>query len=239
MNNNDNQKPLYKRVWFWAIIALSSILAFQTFSMHKATTKMADESTPKSSKIKTNIGHITTNKEKNSNKKANPTKSVKTSKSDNIIEFESQKLEILNKKNYDINFDDNSWNSALTKINNIEVIKTNPFIYSDSNSDKAEGLVILNISIHPSEDVNFNTASANLITNDGQQIETEFYSIKNYKENPDGEIANGVKKDGTLIFPIEKLNGIDDLTKLRLKFDASNNDDSDDHDYDMTINLNN
>jgi len=228
------KKPFYKLWWIWIIIALSALLVFQTLTTktHKQSTEIPEKTTLKKPQVKETSGHVTTN-----NEKGVTSKPKTPQKSNQSIEFEDEKLNVIDKKKYDLDFSDDSWSSAAIKVNNIEIIKTDSFIYDDSTNDKAQGLAIVNISIMPSKDIYAFMSSANLITSDGQQIETDYYSLKNYKDNPSGEIANGAKKDGNLVFPIEKLDKIEDIKNLRLKFDASDDDESDEYNYDFTINL--
>jgi len=236
MKNTENNKKFYKLWWFWVIIALSTLMIFQTLAIHKQSTSMSDKTTikssNKSSKSKKTSGHITTNTEKGTVPKKTSLK-----ESTQSLEFEDEKLNVLSRKKYNLDFSDDSWSSAAIRVNNVEIIKTDSFVYNESTNDKAQGLAIVNISIMPSKDIYAYMSSANLITNDGQQIETEYYSIKNYKENPSGEIANGAKKNGNLIFPIDKLDQIENIKNIRLKFSAADDDELDNHDYDFTINL--
>lgn len=243
MKKNEVKKPFYKLWWFWVIVALSALLAVQTFTKNTQTNTNIKKEATTASKKETTSSHVTTKSEKGATtKKSSPKrKSAKTESgqtNSQSIEFESEPLNVISKKKYDLNFSDKNWDASTIKVNHIEIIKTTPFTMDDSAKETMQGLAVVNISILPSRDIYAYTSSANLITNDGQQVETEFYSLDNYKDNPSGAIANGVNKEGNLIFPLEKLEKIEDLSKLRLKFDAvDDNNDDDTHDYDLTINL--
>lgn len=233
MKSKEHKKEIYKLWWFWIIIALSTMLIFQTFFNHRQTTQFADKGNITNTKVNNASSHVTTK----SKKGVAPTKSPSID-TNNLIKFEDKNLNILDKKKYNLDFSDNSWPGATTKIESVEVIKTDPFVFNDSTNAKAQGIIIAHLSLLPSKDIYAYTGTATLITNNGQQIETEYYSVKNYQENPDGSIANGVTKSGDLIFPIEKLDQVKDINSLRLKFSVEDDNDSDDnYDYDFTINL--
>lgn len=227
-----NKKPFYKQWSFLIIGILTILLILQTFSNnHKKVTVLSDKAP--SSKVNKTIKNNVSSQNKNVS-----SKSPSSTKDAQSLNLDGDTIKTISTKKYDLNFSDDSWNGALVDIKSVEVFKTEPFTTDSSSKNKAQGIIIVNMAIKSTMDLYTSTGSALLITNDGQQIETSLYDLKNYKENPNGQILNNVKKDGSIIFPIEKLNEISDLKDLRLKFNIENDNDSDDdHDYDLTINL--
>lgn len=222
-------KPWYKRWWIWVLTVVVIIIAIAALSGGKD-----DNSSTKNS---TANGHTTTDVEKGNSKNSNS--------SSNFLTIDYAKVPILSEKNYKLSITDTSWNSATISVSDARIIKVEPFEYDSQSGKKAQGLVILHVSVKPSRDLNSTFPDqGTMITNDGQQVDATISSIKGLTLNWGGDIANGVDKSGDVVFPIEKLSTVSDIKSLRYKFSASyDTDDYDDenynHDYDMTINLNN
>lgn len=222
-------KPLYKRWWIWVLAVVVVIIAIAALSGGKDDTS--------SNKNSTANGHSTTDVEKGNSKNDNS--------SSNYLTIDYAKVPIISEKDYKLSITDNSWNSAAISVSNARIVKVEPFEYDSQSGKKAQGLVILHVSVKPSRDLDSAYPDqSTLITSDGQQVDAIIPSIKGLTLNWGGEIANGVDKSGDVVFPIEKLSTVSDIKSLRYKFSASyDTDDYDDenynHDYDMTINLNN
>ncbi|RHW51397.1 hypothetical protein DS831_04505 [Bombilactobacillus bombi] len=226
-------KSFYKVWWFWIIAVALAIILFAAHSGSN-TSGSSNSSDTKTEKA---TGHTTTSEEKGnitSNQKAKG----------NSLEIEDESTPVLSKKIYKLNFSDSNWNAATVKVNKVSVFKVKPFVYDSESKKKAEGIIILNISVKANRDIsNTYPDQGTVITDDGQQQEAQLLSITGYTTNWGGDIAKDATKTGDVIIPVEKLNKTDQFKSLRYKFNSSyDTDDYDDenanHDYDITIQLN-
>lgn len=219
-------KPFYKIWWFWLIVV---VLAVVIFGMFGNSNSSDDSSSNKAS------GHTTTATEKgNSNSKTSNSKTLKIDYSNKTI---------LSQKNYKLSFVDNSWQPATIKVTKVNVYKMKPFVYDDSSKAKAQGFIIIHMAVTANRDITTYPDQGTVVTSDGQQMDATLSDVEGYKSNFAGDISKGVTKEGDVMVPIEKLENVNDIKTLRLKFDGSyDTDDYEDenaqHDYDITLNLN-
>lgn len=221
----NNGKPFYKIWWFWLIVVVLVVVIFGMFGNSNSSD---DSSSNKAS------GHTTTATEKGNETSQNNEKTLNIDYTDRTI---------LKQKNYNLSFTDTSWEPETVKVNKVQVFKMKPFVYDDSSKAKAQGFVIIHMALTANRDITSYPDQGTVVTNDGQQIDASLMTVKGYKENFGGEIAKGATKEGDIMVPVEKLENVNDIKTLRLKFDGSyDTDDYEDenaqHDYDITLNLN-
>lgn len=180
-------------------------------------------------------GHVTAASEKTNETASKDKKEVKKKNTD-TLEIGDNSVKILKQKSDKVDFSDNSWPLADIAINNIKILKVEPFVTNEESGTKAEGIIVLHVSIKGNGDIKAYPEQGTLITSDGQQVEGDYIHAKGYKIGWDGSIAKGVKTEGDIIFPLEKLDNINNIKSLRLKFDGwSDSDDDNRKDYDITM----
>ncbi|KJW12558.1 hypothetical protein [Levilactobacillus spicheri] len=156
----------------------------------------------------------------------------------NDLEVHSESpVKITDKKSYPLSFSDDNYMGSKLKITNIDVMKTNPF-KSDEADTKQELNGILTIDMEYTagkSDMELFDSSATINTSDGQQVKVDFMD----SESIDELNAGGTKK-GKYVFLLPKLDKTTQFTSIRFKMSAEPKDvnNTDMHDYDMTINLN-
>lgn len=157
------------------------------------------------------------------------------------IRLDGQKIYYTDSKKYAIGGNpDTSWSAANAKVNSVTVYKIEKgYSYGSKRGRKStQGLLAINVKVKALKDitVNMDSATVSIPSIDEQHdIET--------KEDWDDQ-DKGISKSGTLYVPIYKLNKINNVKSLRLKFDCQQQDNNDsidaddfDHTYDMTIDL--
>lgn len=218
-------KPWYKRWWVWGLAVIIIIILLSALSGGKDNTNNS-----------TGSGHTTTSAEKGSSKNSDG--------NSNYLTVDYNKVPITSEKNYNLSVTDTTWNSATVSISSARVIKVRPFEYDSTSGKKAQGLVILHVSVKPTRDLNSAFPDqGTIITNDGQQVDAIMSSIKGLTLNWGGNIANGADKSGDVVFPLDKLENVSDIKSLRYKFNASYEtdnyeDENYQHNYDITLDLN-
>lgn len=220
-----NNKPFYKIWWFWLIVVVLVVIIFGMIGSGGSSSD--DDTSNKAS------GHTTTQTEKG----------TKSSSNKDTLDINYDNHKILDQKSYDVSFNDNSWQPANIKVSKVSIFKLNPYTSDDDSNTKSEGYIIIHMSVAANRDITTYPDQGTLVTNDGQQVDAVLDTVKGYKENWAGEISKGVTKQGDILFPIEKLSKISDMKTLRLKFDAyydtdNYEDENAQHDYDITLNLN-
>ena len=180
--------------------------------------------------------------EDNSAKSNEPNSSTPTSTSDDkYIRLDGHKIYYTASKKYSLNGSaDTSWSAATADVNNVTVYKVESgYTYgSKRGGKKVQGIVAINVKVKALKDITVNMDSATVsIPNIDEQHDVET------KEDWDDQ-DKGISKSGTLYVPIYKLNKINNVKSLRLKFDCQQQDNNDsidaddfDHTYDMTIDL--
>lgn len=225
------KKPFYKKWWFWLLIALGIFILFIAIGVAGSYSDNSDDNvnTEKAS------GHVTTSKERgNQAKKAS---SINNEKSDD------NSIVVIAKKNYRPNFTDKSWNAANVTINSVNIFKVKPYVYDSVSKKKAEGMIVLNVTVKANRDLDSSYPDqGTVITDNGQQQDASLDAISGYTTNWGGEVANGASKTGDVIVPFEKMNDPSSIHSIRFKFHSSYKtdnaeDDNANHEYDITIKL--
>ncbi|MQS51543.1 hypothetical protein [Companilactobacillus mishanensis] len=210
-------KVFYKTWWFWLIYTAVSIMLVGT-ALH-----MLD-----SSKTASSNGQTTAH----TNGKIN----------NNSLTFNGAKIKIKNHRIYKLNFMDDSWTPTKVAITEAKILKLDTFKNENGKPSEANGMVILHLVISPSRDIKTFPGQGTLSTNISGETKGILTGISEFKTNWGGAIEKSVKKEGDLIFPIKNLSKVNDITKIKLQFDAdydtSDNADEDyTHNYDINLNL--
>ncbi|MBW0437968.1 hypothetical protein KDZ21_08000 [Lactobacillus crispatus] len=164
-----------------------------------------------------------------------------TDSDSNYVRLDGQKIYYTDSKKYAIGGNpDTSWSAANAKVNSVTVYKIEKgYSYGSKRGRKStQGMLAINVKIKALKDITVNMDSATVsIPSIDEQHDVET------KEDWDDQ-DKGISKSGTLYVPIYKLNKINNVKSLRLKFDCQQQDNNDsidaddfDHTYDMTIDL--
>lgn len=159
----------------------------------------------------------------------------------NYVRLDGHKIYYTDSKKYTIGGNpDTSWSAASAKVNSVTVYKIEKgYSYGTKRGGKStQGLLAINVKVKALKDITVNMDSATVsIPSIDEQHDVET------KEDWDDQ-DKGISKSGTLYVPIYKLNKINNVKSLRLKFDCQQQDNNDsidaddfDHTYDMTIDL--
>lgn len=177
-----------------------------------------------------------------SNAKASSTasSSSKTTKK-NTIEVNYEKYEVKDSKTYKVNYSDTSWAGTNVTVNSVTVYKLAKAYKYDSANDgnfDVNGFVQINMSVLPTRDISIYPTQGTLVLDNGEQHEADS------DESWDGDIAASATKTGNITVPVSSLDSSSSIGSLRFKFDGNYetddyDDENSDHDYDMSINLNN
>lgn len=221
-----SQEPkviLKKKWWFYlAIVALG----FFTMTFSISGYNQLTDNTSQSNK------HSQT---------TSPGSSSTTANDNNYVRLDGQKIYYTDSKKYSIDgTPDTSWSAANAKVNSVTVYKIEKgYSYGSKRGRKStQGLLAINVKVKALKDITVNMDSATVsIPSIDEQHDVET------KEDWDDQ-DKGISKSGTLYVPIYKLNKINNVKSLRLKFDCQQQDNNDsidaddfDHTYDMTIDL--
>lgn len=164
-----------------------------------------------------------------------------TDSDSNYVRLDGQKIYYTDSKKYAISVNpDTSWSAANAKVNSVTVYKIEKgYSYGSKRGRKStQGMLAINVKVKALKDIDVNMDSATVsIPSIDEQHDVET------KEDWDDQ-DKGISKSGTLYVPIYKLNKINNVKSLRLKFDCQQQDNNDsidaddfDHTYDMTIDL--
>lgn len=164
-----------------------------------------------------------------------------TDSDSNYVRLDGQKIYYTDSKKYAIGGNpDTSWSAANAKVNSVTVYKIEKgYSYGSKRGRKStQGMLAINVKVKALKDITVNMDSATVsIPSIDEQHDVET------KEDWDDQ-DKGISKSGTLYVPIYKLNKINNVKSLRLKFDCQQQDNNDsidaddfDHTYDMTIDL--
>lgn len=174
--------------------------------------------------------------------KASSTASSSSEDSKNkSIEVNYEKYDVKDSKTYSVNYTDDVWAGTNITINNVTVYKlAKTYEYDSANDGKFDtnGFIRINMTIAPTQDIDTYPTQGTLVLDNGEQHESDS------DETWDGEIAANAKKTGTVTVPISSLDSADVINNFRLKFDADYetedyDDDNSNHEYDISIDLNN
>lgn len=164
-----------------------------------------------------------------------------TDSDSNYVRLDGQKIYYTDSKKYTIGGNpDTSWSAANAKVNSVTVYKIEKgYSYGSKRGRKStQGMLAINVKVKALKDITVNMDSATVsIPSIDEQHDIETKEDWNDQDK-------GISKSGTLYIPIYKLNKINNVKSLRLKFDCQQQDNNDsidaddfDHTYDMTIDL--
>lgn len=146
-----------------------------------------------------------------------------TSKNSITVNHKSYKYTA--KKTYNIDQNYKDWPYADIHFKEVDVYKLAKEHKKVGMDDKkANCIVVIKMSVKANKDIEIFPDQATLSTNNGLQGDAV------YTDDFSDDIDSGVTKDGSIIIPMDGVNDISDLKKLRLKFDGSATDDNDDSD---------
>lgn len=157
-----------------------------------------------------------------------------TSKNSITVDHKSYKYTA--KKTYKMDQNYKDWSYAdihFSEVDIYQLAKEHKKVGIDEK--KANCIVVIKMSVKANKDIEIFPDQATLSTNNGLQGDAV------YTDDFSDDIDSGVTKDGNVIIPLDGVNNISDLKKLRLKFDAGaadDNDDSDDAFKTLDINFN-
>lgn len=139
------------------------------------------------------------------------------------------------KKTYQINQDENSWDHADVKINSVTIYKLVKN-YKEVGLDVKTGncIMLINMTVKANQDVNIYPTQGTISTNNGLQA-----NVMMGDDDFDGAIDGGVSKTGDAVVVFNNVNKIADIKKLRFKFDgfSKSDDDASSKNYDFSIKL--
>lgn len=138
-------------------------------------------------------------------------------------------------KTYKLNYTNDDWDEANVKINKVTVYKlSKPYKFDSANDGKfnINGFIKLNMSIKANDDISIYPQQGTAVIGDEQEDAVG--------ESWDGDINKGAQKSGEVYIPIKDLKKPTDISNIRFKFSGNNqNNMESDHDYDLTLKLNN
>lgn len=143
---------------------------------------------------------------------------------------------IVDRKDYNVNWDNSTWSGVNYSADKVIILKIDG--YKDYSDNEYQGFVLVHFNIDNTErDIITYPEQGTLVTNTGEQSEGN-YELENWA----GDVMKGAKKEGYASFPLKKLDDVNSIENIRLKFYGTyETDDYDDenyhHDYDFTIDL--
>lgn len=212
-STNDNSKPWYKTPSTWVIIVLSVLVLSMGFFI------LTDGSFRDSSNNNSFDSHQSSSSDNHSLK----------------VDYKSYKIKAI--KTYRVNYTDHSWDGGDVKINKIVIYQTaKPYKYDSANDGKftIHGFAKIYMSVKAADDISIYPTQGTYSYSNGEQHEADSM------EDWDGNINDGIKKSGTITLPIQKLSSTSSLKSIRMKFDASSQDEDNesmDKTFDLTIDL--
>ena len=212
-STNDNSKPWYKTPSTWVIIVLSVLVLSMGFFI------LTDGSFRDSSNNNSFDSHQSSSSDNHSLK----------------VDYKSYKIKAI--KTYRVNYTDHSWDGGDVKINKIVIYQTaKPYKYDSANDGKftIHGFAKIYMSVKAADDISIYPTQGTYSYSNGEQHEADIM------EDWDGDINDGIKKSGTITLPIQKLSSTSSLKSIRMKFDASSQDEDNesmDKTFDLTIDL--
>lgn len=218
------KKPFYKRVWFWivAVIAVFGIAGILGGG---------DEVDTKTngSALESQASSTAKEVEKSNLLIDSPFKKIAQNSGADKAVLESE-------KKYSASWSDDTWSGVDISIDGVSIIKVSN--YTDYSENEYQGFVIIHFNIKNNErDVSIYPEQAVINTNTGQQVEG-LYEMEQFA----GDLLKGSEVSGYAAYPLKKLDSVDDISTLRVKFTASYetddyNDNNANHEYDLTLEL--
>lgn len=217
-----NKKPFYKQWW---AVTIAFILVFFAGYIIGAAGASGDDETHEASVASSS---------KHSAKSSTTEKSSGKSNAKRILTVDYQNYEIASAKTFKPNYTNNSWAGGSVTVDKVTLYKTaKTYKYNSANDGKfnIHGFLQLHYVIKTKADVSVYPTQGTYSYSNGEQHEADS------TESWDGDISKNVSKQGTVTVPVENTSN---MKSVRVKFDASGQDFSDDsldHDFDFTITL--
>lgn len=217
-----NKKPFYKQWW---AIAIAFIFVFFVGYIFGSAASSSDDSNDEASVASSS---------KSSSKSTTDDKSSGKNNAKKTLTVSYKNYEISSEKTFKPNYTNNSWAGGSVSVDSITLYKTaKAYNYDSANDGKftIQGFMQIHYVIKTKADVSVYPTQGTYIYSNGEQHGADS------TESWDGDISKNVTKQGTVTVPFEKISNVN---SVRVKFDASGQDFSDDsldHDFDFTITL--
>lgn len=217
-----NKKPFYKQWW---AVTIAFIFVFFVGYIFGSAASSSDDSNDEASIASSS---------KSSSKSTTDDKSSGKNNAKKTLTVSYKNYEISSEKTFKPNYTNNSWAGGSVSVDSITLYKTaKAYNYDSANDGKftIQGFMQIHYVIKTKADVSVYPTQGTYIYSNGEQHGADS------TESWDGDISKNVTKQGTVTVPVEKISNVN---SVRVKFDASGQDFSDDsldHDFDFTIKL--
>lgn len=217
-----NKKPFYKQWW---AVTIAFIFVFFVGYIFGSAASSSDDSNDEASIASSS---------KSSSKSTTDDKSSGKNNAKKTLTVSYKNYEISSEKTFKPNYTNNSWAGGSVSVDSITLYKTaKAYNYDSANDGKftIQGFMQIHYVTKTKADVSVYPTQGTYIYSNGEQHGADS------TESWDGDISKNVTKQGTVTVPVEKISNVN---SVRVKFDASGQDFSDDsldHDFDFTINL--
>ncbi|MCH3983083.1 MAG: hypothetical protein LKE56_00275 [Lactobacillus delbrueckii] len=217
-----NKKPFYKQWW---AVTIAFIFVFFVGYIFGSAASSSDDSNDEASVASSS---------KSSSKSTTDDKSSGKNNAKKTLTVSYKNYEISSEKTFKSNYTNNSWAGGSVSVDSITLYKTaKAYNYDSANDGKftIQGFMQIHYVIKTKADVSVYPTQGTYIYSNGEQHGADS------TESWDGDISKNVTKQGTVTVPVEKISNVN---SVRVKFDASGQDFSDDsldHDFDFTITL--
>lgn len=217
-----NKKPFYKQWW---AVTIAFIFVFFVGYIFGSAASSSDDSNDEASVARSS---------KSSSKSTTDNKSSGKNNAKKTLTVSYKNYEISSEKTFKPNYTNNSWAGGSVSVDSITLYKTaKAYNYDSANDGKftIQGFMQIHYVIKTKADVSVYPTQGTYIYSNGEQHGADS------TESWDGDISKNVTKQGTVTVPVEKISNVN---SVRVKFDASGQDFSDDsldHDFDFTITL--
>ncbi len=217
-----NKKPFYKQWW---AVTIAFIFVFFVGYIFGSAASSSDDSNDEASVARSS---------KSSSKSTTDDKSSGKNNTKKTLTVSYKNYEISSEKTFKPNYTNNSWAGGSVSVDSITLYKTaKAYNYDSANDGKftIQGFMQIHYVIKTKADVSVYPTQGTYIYSNGEQHGADS------TESWDGDISKNVTKQGTVTVPVEKISNVN---SVRVKFDASGQDFSDDsldHDFDFTITL--
>ncbi|APG72512.1 hypothetical protein LJ046_01785 [Lactobacillus delbrueckii subsp. jakobsenii ZN7a-9 = DSM 26046] len=217
-----NKNPFYKQWW---AVTIAFIFVFFVGYIFGSAASSSDDSNDEASVASSS---------KSSSKSTTDDKSSEKNNAKKTLTVSYKNYEISSEKTFKPNYTNNSWAGGSVSVDSITLYKTaKAYNYDSANDGKftIQGFMQIHYVIKTKADVSVYPTQGTYIYSNGEQHGADS------TESWDGDISKNVTKQGTVTVPVEKISSVN---SVRVKFDASAQDVSDDsldHDFDFTITL--
>lgn len=217
-----NKKPFYKQWW---AVTIAFIFVFFVGYIFGSAASSSDDSNDEASVASSS---------KSSSKSTTDDKSSGKNNAKKTLTVSYKNYEISSEKTFKPNYTNNSWAGGSVSVDSITLYKTaKAYNYDSANDGKftIQGFMQIHYVIKTKADISVYPTQGTYIYSNGEQHGADS------TESWDGDISKNVTKQGTVTVPVEKISSVN---SVRVKFDASGQDFSDDsldHDFDFTITL--